>query len=62
LKKELCFEDWVPVAREARTQCKHGVGDCRLCGTRSTTDIVHRARTPDKRTLRRMRRRAKWKT
>lgn len=50
---------WGFVLVEARTQCKHGTGSCERCGTSDERDVIHRARTPDKRTARRQARRAK---
>lgn len=47
---------WGPDQTPPGTRCKHGWGDCHCCGTSEARDIIHTARTPDKRTLRRQRR------
>ena len=44
-----------------QTRCKHGVESCPTCGTCKNTDIIHRARTPNKRDAARARRKAKRK-
>lgn len=51
-------EFWTQI-EEPRTRCKHGAGSCSTCGTSDARDVVHTARTPDKRTARRLARKAK---
>lgn len=41
------------------TRCKHGAGDCDRCGTSNRRDVIHTARTPGKREMRRKRRKGK---
>lgn len=56
------FDDWMITAIEPTTRCKHGTGSCDLCGTRDRSDAIHAARAPNKRSLRRKRRKAKGGT
>lgn len=48
--------EFMPEERDHTTRCKHGWGDCETCGTSDRMDVIHRARTPDKRTARRLKR------
>ena len=41
------------------TRCKHGKGACAKCGTTDRRDAIHEARTPNKRAVRRARKKAK---
>jgi len=52
------WDGWMTEERPS-TRCKHGIGACEKCGTTDRRDVVHTARTPDKRTARRLRRKGK---
>lgn len=53
------FDDWSMTEIEPTTRCKHGKGACERCGTSDKRDVIHAARTPNKREARRQRRKAK---
>lgn len=49
---------WMEEERITPTRCKHGASSCALCGTVAGRDVIHSARTPNKRDARRARRKA----
>jgi hypothetical protein len=52
-------DGWMPAIEETPTRCKHGKASCTRCGTVAGRDVIHSARSPNKRDARRARRKAK---